>query len=328
MPNGFRFRSSLFFIPIFLSVVPAFAQTPEPLPVREIAQGVYAYEGAIALMDHANEGAIANIGFIVGDEAVAVVDTGGSVIEGQRLHAAIAKITDKPIRYVINTHEHPDHVFGNAAFEAQDVTFVGHKNLPRALLQRKDFYLTAFKLMIGEDLIKDVKIIPPTLLVDIGKDKEMRLDLGHRTIVLRAWPIMHTDCDLTVFDEKTATLFTGDLVFFQHVPVVDGSVKGWLAAMDDLVAIPAKLAIPGHGEIGLDWPQALADERAYLTKLTKDLRGLIAKGDDVGEAAKEAGQSEAGNGSCSGITIRATQPRASPSLNGNDDALERRARRA
>jgi quinoprotein relay system zinc metallohydrolase 2 len=295
MPSGFHFWVLPLFIPIFLSFIPARAEAPEPLPVREIAQGVYAFEGAIALMDHTNEGAIANIGFIVGDDAVAVIDTGGSVVEGQKLRAAIVKITGKPIRFVINTHEHPDHVFGNAAFESPDTTFVGHKNLPRALLQRKDFYLQAFKPMIGEDLIKEVKIIPPALLVDIGKDKEMRLDLGHRTLVLRAWPVMHTDCDLTVFDENTATLFTGDLVFFQHVPVIDGSLKGWLSSMDDLAAIPAKRAIPGHGEIGLDWPQALANQRTYLAKLTKDLRGLIAKGEDVGQAAKEAGQSEAKN---------------------------------
>lgn len=287
----------LLLFPIVATFIQAFAQTPvrapdrEPLTVQEIAPGVYAYEGAIALMDHANEGAIANLGFIIGDDAVAVIDTGGSVLEGERFLAAIRKVTSKPIRYVINTHEHPDHVFGNAAFESSDTTFAGHKNLPRALAQRKDFYLSAFRQMIGDDLISQVKIIPPTLLVE----KETVLDLGHRPIVLHAWPVMHTDCDLTVFDETTATLFTGDLVFFQHVPVVDGSIKGWLSAMDALAAIPAKLAIPGHGKIGLDWPQALADERAYLTKLTKDLRGLIAKGDDVGEAAKTAGQSEAKN---------------------------------
>jgi len=277
---------------VFSSTFPAFTETFDPLPVREIAPGIYAFEGAIALMDHANEGGIANIGFIVGDDAVAVIDTGGSVLEGQRLRAAIQKTTDKPIRYIINTHEHPDHVFGNAAFIAPSITFVGHKDLPRSLAQRGQFYISAFRPIIGDDLIRDVKIIPPTLLVDI--DKEMRLDLGNRIIGLRAWPIMHTDCDLTVFDEKTATLFTGDLVFFQHVPVVDGSLKGWLAAMDRLSAIPAKLAVPGHGEIGLNWPEALADERAYLQKLAKDLRGLIVKGDDVSEAAKLAGQSEAG----------------------------------
>ncbi len=294
MTIGLRCLRASVFVSIFLTLVPVAAQTLEPLPVRQIAPGVYAFEGAIALMDRANEGGIANIGFIIGDDAVAVIDTGGSTLEGQRLREAIRKVTDKPIRYIINTHEHPDHVFGNAAFEAPGTIFVGHKNLPRALAQRKDFYLSAFRPIIGEDLIKQVKIIAPTLLVDIGKDNEMKLDLGHRTLTLRAWPIMHTDCDLTVLDETTATLFTGDLVFFQHVPVVDGSLKGWLAAMDDLASIPAKLAVPGHGQAGLDWPQALADERAYLTKLSKDLRGLIAKDADVGAAAKEAGQSEAG----------------------------------
>jgi quinoprotein relay system zinc metallohydrolase 2 len=266
------------------------AQEIAPLDVREIAPGVYAHQAPVTMMDAASGGDIANIGFIVGDDAVAVIDTGGAVIIGQRLKKAIEKITDKPIRYVINTHEHPDHIFGNAAFVGPGVTFVGHRNLPRAMAVRGPHYIQTLRVVMGDALIKDVKLVPPTLLVDQGAD--MRLDLGHRILVLHAWPPMHTDCDLTIFDETTKTLFTGDLVFLQHVPVIDGSVIGWLKAMPQLATIPARLAVPGHGSIGVDWPQALAAEKAYFTKLTADLRGLIKQGADINQAAETAGRSE------------------------------------
>lgn len=268
----------------------AFTQDVQPLDVREIAPGVYAHQAPITAMDAASGGDISNNGFIVGDDAVAVIDTGGAPIIGERLKRAIEKITDKPIRYVINTTEHPDYIFGNAAFAGPGITFVGHRNLPRSIAVRGPHYIQTLRRDMGETLTKGIKLVPPTLLVDVGKDT--KLDLGHRVIDLRAWPMMATDCNLTIFDEKTATLLTGDLVYLQHVPVIDGSVLGWLKAMPELAAIPARLAVPGHGPVGADWPQALAAEEAYLTKLTADLRGLIQKGADINQAAQAAGQSE------------------------------------
>ena len=279
------------------SLSAAAVNTPErgvpasAMRLDEVAPGNYVHLGAVEVVTQANQGDIANLGVIVGDDALAVVDTGGSVAVGEALLAAIRACTDKPVRYVINTHEHPDHVFGNRAFTGLGAIFVGHHNLPRELAERGDFYLRSYRDQLGPDAIDAVRLIPPTLLVE----HETRLDLGGRTLLLTAWsPAAHTNCDLTVLDETTGTLYAGDLSFLQHVPVVDGSVKGWLDVLTRLATLPARRVVPGHGRIVAPWPEALDGERRFLTTLADDARRLIKQGVPLDEAVPQIGASERG----------------------------------
>jgi quinoprotein relay system zinc metallohydrolase 2 len=261
----------------------------EPAPVVEVAAGVFVRQGAIALANAENVGGIANIGFVVGRDAVAVIDTGGSYRDGARLRAAVRAHTGLPIAYVINTHMHPDHVLGNAAFARDRPQFVGHRNLARALAARAEHYLATNHRLIGTAGFAGTEVVTPTTTVEA----RTVIDLGDRPLELRAYPTAHTDNDLTVLDRRTGTLWTGDLLFVEHVPVVDGSLKGWLAVVDDLADTSAARAVPGHGPTAVSWPQALAAQRRYLSTLADDLRRALAAGQGLRRASEHAGRDEA-----------------------------------
>ncbi len=268
--------------------MPAPAAAAADFALQQIAPGVYAHPGAIAVADSVNQGDIANLGLVIGERGAAVIDSGGSVEVGRRFLAAIRSVTDKPIIYVINTHEHPDHVFGNAAFATSGAVFVGHKNLPRALAERGPFYLKRFRPILGDAAMDELRIVLPTLLVA----DETSLDLGGRMLTLHAWGPGHTDCDLTVYDSQTRILFAGDLVFSGHLPVIDGSLKGWIAELGALRGIPALQVVPGHGPPVEPWPEALADQERYFETLTRDIKSALASGRDMRQAADSAGAQE------------------------------------
>ncbi|RUM96862.1 quinoprotein relay system zinc metallohydrolase 2 [Pseudaminobacter arsenicus] len=263
------------------------AVAAESFTLTEIVDGVHVFTGANELMNEANHGAICNLGIVIGDDAVAVIDSGGSIVEAGAFLAAIRGITDKPIRYLVNTHMHPDHIFGNAVFRDAGATLIGHRNLPRALAARGEFYLRSYRNQIGATLMKGVEIIAPTMLITDRQE----LDLGGRKIELRAWKPAHTDNDLTVFDPATQTLFAGDLVFLEHLPTLDGSLLGWLGQMDELAAIKAAHVVPGHGTAPASWPQALQPQRHYFEALARDLRKAIEDGTPLAEAVGTAASS-------------------------------------
>lgn len=245
----------------------------EAVALGEVADGAFVHQGVHQLMLPDNLGHIANVGCVIGDDAVAVIDSGGSAMHGRQLREAIREITERPIRYVIATHVHPDHLFGHAAFKEDQPVFVGHVKLPGALEARGAFYLDNLKDELG-DLAAGTEVIMPDLLVE----NEMTLDLGNRTLTLKAYPTAHTDNDMSVFDRKSSLLWAGDLLFMERCPVVDGRLLGWLEVLEGLHQVDAKAVVPGHGPVSAAWPGAMAAEVRYLTRLRDEVRRFLAEG--------------------------------------------------
>ncbi|HEU4460937.1 MAG TPA: quinoprotein relay system zinc metallohydrolase 2 [Methylibium sp.] len=247
----------------------------------ELAAGTYLHRGLLEDWGPANLGDVADTGLVIGSRCAAVIDTGGTLATGRKLAAAVRRLTDKPVCWVIATHAHPDHVLGHQAFVEAAVVdgqpppvIVGHARLPAALAVRGPYYLNALKRDFGPALAEQTALLPPTLSVQAT----LELDLGGRVLELKAWPTAHTDADLSVFDRASGTLFVGDLLFVDHTPVIDGRLKGWLAAMDDMQTWPVKIAVPGHGPPSPDWPGVLAPQRRYLEGLRSDVRAAIKEG--------------------------------------------------
>jgi quinoprotein relay system zinc metallohydrolase 2 len=254
-----------------------------------IAPGAYAHYGVIEDFARSNHGDISNAGLIIGDKCVAVIDTGGSPVVGKAQRSAVSKLTSKPICYVINTHVHPDHVMGNVAYASDDSAvkkpeFVGNTKLVAALASRGSIYLNAMNRELGPDAAH-AQIIAPTLKVDT----ETVIDLGNRKLRLKAWPTAHTDHDLTVFDEASQTLWTGDLLFITHAPVVDGSVKGWLEVLKELQKLPASKVVPGHGRAEGPWPQMTRAQALYLLDIETKVRLAISKSRSLPQTINDVG---------------------------------------
>ena len=244
--------------------------------LQQIADGVYVRPGRIAVVFQAD--GIANLGMVIGSRCVAVIDTGGGVAEGEALDHAISKLTDVPVCYVINTHVHPDHTLGNKAFQRANVQFVGHEKLPRAMALRGNIYLQRAAEYSGR-VADDTQIVLPERTVS----GEVQLDLGQRILILRAHTTAHTDNDLSILDVQTGTLFTGDLVFLEHLPVLDGSINGWLGELDQLMGEEFERVVPGHGPVRA-WPKAGEPAVRYLTELRESTRDWIARGGELGKA--------------------------------------------
>ena len=257
--------------------------------LQEIAAGVFVRRGVNSDATADNENGIANIGFIIGDDSVMVTDSGGSAVDGHWLRSEIRRRTDRPISHVVVTHVHPDHSFGTAAFDQDMPSIVGHHRLNAALSARGEFYRQRLVEIMGQS--DTGRVVPATL--EVGP-QGMEIDLGRRVVRFTAHATAHTDCDLSMIDTTTGLLFTGDLLFVDRIPSLDGSLTGWLTELKRLRSIGPGEAVPGHGPAMVDFSAGAASLERYLTNLRDETREAVQAGRSIEEAVDSVGRAEHG----------------------------------
>lgn len=216
----------------------------------------------------------ANAGIVVGDEAIAVIDSLVSARQANRLLADIRKISDKPIRYVINTHGHLDHVLGNDVFAAEGATIIAQQecdremraSLPGVLAHAAAYGLTA------EDLAGTTPAYP-----GLTFDRNLRLNLGGIAVDLRYAGPSHSVGSILVHIPAEKVAFAGDILFTDFHPyLATGDIDGWLGNLAVLQGLDAERIIPGHGPLS-----NAADVRAmtaYLRLFDRKARQLVEAG--------------------------------------------------
>jgi quinoprotein relay system zinc metallohydrolase 2 len=264
------------------------ARAASSATLHEIAPGIHVRRGVDEEATPDNADAIANAGFIVGGESVLVFDPGGSLADGAALRAAIRALTSLPIRHVVMSHAHPDHIFGAGAFLDDKPAFVGHARLAAALATRGDYDRDRLEAVLGAGAAG------PAVMPTVEVTGTLDLDLGGRTVRLTAQPLAHTDNDLTLLDLASGTLFCGDLLFVGRAPALDGSILGWLQVLATLKAAGAAQAVPGHGPERVDWPAGAADLERYLRTLVLETRVAVRDNIGIEAAVARVGAGERG----------------------------------
>lgn len=263
-----RLAGSLLIVLAFSSLGVA-ADNPD-FTVKRLAEGVYA-----AISPDGNK-AGSNAGFVVGTNGVLVVDTFVDVAPARELLAEIRKVTNLPIRFVVNTHYHLDHTGGNAVFAEAGATILAHHNV-RSWLRTENL-----KFFGATPKPESKARVESLTLPDEVYSDAVDIYLGSRLVQVR-YMLGHTGGDSVVIVPDANVVFGGDLIWQKHFPnLIDATTSDWIKTLEKLLADhPSATFVSGHGDVAT--PQDVRDFHDYLVTLRDD----IGKAQAAGKSGQE-----------------------------------------
>ena len=269
-----------------ISLIPTQASALELSPTL-VTPGVYAFIGDIGLRTYENEGMNANAGFIVTKAGVVVVDSGSSYLVAKTMHDAIKKITQQPVKYVINTGGQDHRWLGNGYFKEQGAQIIASRKALADMQERGAMELAALKPDLRDKLAGTQIVYPDRLF-----DQTDTLKLGDVNIQIIYTHGGHTPGDAVVWLPKSRTLFSGDLIFVDRLLGVlpFSNSKDWLASVEEIERLNPKVIIPGHGKV-CDLTKARHDTKEYLSLLRNHMHKAYEAGSDLQQAIDTLDQS-------------------------------------
>jgi len=261
------------------------AAAQPPMAAQAVVPGVYYVQGATALGSAANQNFISNAGFVETADSVVLIDALGSPALAERLVQEIRRITPKPISHVILTHYHADHIYGLQVFKALGAQIVAHEG-------GRDYLVSDQARLRLEAARQELApwVGASTRLVEADRwiSGAARLTVGGVEMLLQPMGPSHTPEDLAIYLPAQGVLFAGDVVFRQRIPFVgQADSRHWIASLDTLLALDARVIVPGHGPLSREPRQDLRLTRDYLLFL-REAMGRAARDMEPFDAAYQA----------------------------------------
>jgi glyoxylase-like metal-dependent hydrolase (beta-lactamase superfamily II) len=256
---------------LFISIFESSCYAEVIITPIKVSAHCYYVQGEAGAASSANEGYMSNAGFVVTDAGVVVFDTLGTPVLAHKLVAAIKTVTSLPIKRVIVSHYHADHIYGLQVFKDMGVEIWAHN--------RGQEYLNseaAAKLMVQrrEDLFPWVDENSRLVAADKWLGEETRFEMGGLHFILHHVGPAHAPDDMVMFVQEDSVLYAGDIIFIGRIPFVgDADSRSWLRAIDKLLEFKPKFMITGHGTAS----RAPVDDLAFTRDYLKYLRQVMGK---------------------------------------------------
>lgn len=273
----------IFFVAFCFILITAEASEKQDLQLKKVTNNVWSIVGTLTNRTKDNLGNNATFGFVVTHEGVVLIDSGGSYKGAKAIHAIIKTVTDKPVRYVINSGGQDHRWFGNDYFSSLGAKIIASDAAKKDHKARSNSQWTMLETLIGKNELKGTK----EKFADITFKNDYKFTLGNVKFEIYHRGTAHTPGDAFIWLPKSKVMFSGDIVYTERMlGIIERSnSKSWLSVFDAMASFKPEYLVPGHGA-PTTLHFAIKDTRDYISFLRNAISAFIEQGGGAHEISR------------------------------------------